>query len=100
MREVRPIRVGILIDYIEAGDSYQGDLMRTFELVAEEFRKDGAIDRDVEFIVEAVQGLPEGDFKSVRDAFYRLVDRGCLAIFGPWVSENAMPLSEDVHRLA
>ena len=36
----------------------------------------------------------------MRDAFYELVEEDCLVIFGPYVSENTVPLREHVERTA
>ena len=101
MREVNPVRVGLLIDYAEEGkDTMLDDIvLATFRLVAEEMRESKALDRDVEFVIEQVRGLPEGRFNVVREAFYRLVDAGCVAIFGPYISENGGPLGEYVNAL-
>ena len=46
----------------------------------------------VELVVRAVQGLPKGSFRNVRNAFHELVDEDVQVIFGPWVSENAVAL--------
>jgi branched-chain amino acid transport system substrate-binding protein len=50
--------------------------------------------------VRAVQGLPNGSFRPVRDAFHELVDEDALVIFGPWVSENGVALRRYVEDLA
>ena len=75
-------------------------MLPIFEMVAEEYAAQGLLERPVEFVVRAVEGLPHGTFRAVRDAFYELVDEDCLAIFGPYVSENTVPLREHVERTA
>ena len=45
------------------------------------------IDRPVQIIHKEVEGLPKGSVKAVIDAFGELVDEGCLAVFGPFISE-------------
>jgi branched-chain amino acid transport system substrate-binding protein len=100
---VEPVKVGVLIDYLEGesgSDSMLEDIvLAAFRLAEDELRAGGQLDREVEYVVEQVQGLPLGCFKSVRDAYYRLVDAGCVVIFGPWVSENGGPLGEYVNDL-
>jgi branched-chain amino acid transport system substrate-binding protein len=100
---VEPVKVGILIDYIE-GDGGSDSMLEDFVLAAyrlaeDELREAGKLDREVEYVVEAVQGLPLGSFKAVRDAYYRLVEAGCVVIFGPWISENGGPLGEYVNDM-
>lgn len=74
--------------------------MRSLELVADELVDQELVERPVEFLVRAVQGLPNGTFRAVRDAFHELVDEGVVVIFGPWVSENAVALAPYVERAA
>ncbi|MFC3173742.1 ABC transporter substrate-binding protein [Novosphingobium bradum] len=100
MRTVDPVRVGILIDYVAETATPAALIQSVFAFVARELREQGVLERDVEFVTEAVKGLPEGSFRAVRDAYYRLVDAGCVAAFGPYISENGAPLREDVENLA
>jgi ABC-type branched-subunit amino acid transport system substrate-binding protein len=98
--KVAPARIGVLIDYLGRDGGYDPNVMRSLELVADEFAEQGLLERPVEFVVRAVQGLPNGTFRAVRDAFHELVDEGALVIFGPWVSENAVALAPYVERAA
>ena len=43
-----------------------------------------------------VEGLPKGSIKAVIDAFAELVDEGCLAVFGPAITDNAVPTREAI----
>src|SRR5262249_22753186 len=45
-----------------------------------------------------VEGLPKGSVKAVIDAFGELVDLGCLAVFGPSITDNAVPTREAVEE--
>jgi branched-chain amino acid transport system substrate-binding protein len=100
---VEPVKVGLLIDYIEGtggSDSMlEGIVLAAFRIAEDELRAARLLDRDVEYVIEQANGLPNGSFKPVRDAFYRLVDAGCVIIFGPWISENGAPLGEYVNGL-
>jgi branched-chain amino acid transport system substrate-binding protein len=100
MTQVTPARIGVLIDYLDPKGGYDENIMLSLQLVADEFVEQGKLERPVEFVVRAVQGLPNGTFRAVRDAFYELVDEGSLVIFGPWVSENAVALAPYVERAA
>lgn len=97
---VAPARIGLLIDYLDEKNGYDENILPTLELVADDYMQRGILDRPVEFIVRAVQGLPNGSFRPVRDAFYELVDEDALVVFGPWVSENGVALRRYVESLA
>lgn len=100
MAEVTPARVGVLIDYLNQRGGYDENVLLSLRLVADEFLEQGIIERPVEFVVRAVQGLPNGTFNAVRDAFHELVDEGVVVIFGPWVSENGVALRRYVEERA
>jgi ABC-type branched-subunit amino acid transport system substrate-binding protein len=103
MSGVEPIRIGLLWDFISdgspVGEGAQPHVMKSLQLVVDEYREKGLIDRPVEFVLRHVQGLPKGAFRAVRKAFYELVEEGCLVIFGPWISENGAPLARFVDEL-
>ena len=93
MSDVAPVKVGFLADYVEGEDKVDPVVVRTLQLVFDEFHASGKLERPVEVVVRAVQGLPNGSFRAVRNAFYELVEEDCVVIFGPYVSENGVPLS-------
>jgi branched-chain amino acid transport system substrate-binding protein len=100
MSKVTPARIGVLVDYLHDNGEYDANVVPTLQLVADEYLEQGILERPVEFVVRAVQGLPNGDFRSVRDAFFELVEENALVIFGPQVSENAVALRPYVEDLA
>jgi branched-chain amino acid transport system substrate-binding protein len=100
MSEVTPARIGLLIDYLDSAGGYDENILPSLQLVADDFLERGLLERPVEFVVRAVQGLPNGDFRAVRDAYFELVETGVLVIFGPWVSENGVALRDYVERTA
>jgi ABC-type branched-subunit amino acid transport system substrate-binding protein len=100
MAEISPARIGVLVDHLDDRGGFDPNVMRTLELVADEFVDRGLVERPVDFVVRSVQGLPNGTFRAVRDAFDELLDEGVLVIFGPWVSENAVALAPYVERAA
>jgi ABC-type branched-subunit amino acid transport system substrate-binding protein len=97
--QVVPIKVGILVDY-PTRPGAPSDMLDAVRLVLEESVASGMLDRPVELIERSVLGLPNGEYRVVRDAFDELVDEGCLVIFGPYVSENVVPLRDHVEATA
>ncbi len=56
------------------------------------------IDRPIEITYREVEGLPKGSVKAVIDAYGELVDEGCLAVFGPHISDNCIPTREAIEE--
>ena len=100
MSDVTPARIGLLFDYIGEDGGYDENVIPALQLVADDFLERGVLERPVEFVVRQVQGLPNGSFRSVRDAFYELIEEDALVVFGPWVSENGAALRPYVEELA
>ena len=98
--EVTPVRIGLLIDYLNDDGRFDENILPSLQLVADEYVEQGLLERPVEFVVRAVQGLPNGSFRAVRNAFFELVEQDSLVIFGPWVSENGAALRRYVEDLA
>ena len=96
-----PIKLGYLFDF-RLPEYYpremRADLTQTFELVFNEGLKQRLIDRPVEIVFREVEGLPKGTVKAVIDAYGELVDEGCLAIFGPAITDNAVPTREAIEQ--
>jgi branched-chain amino acid transport system substrate-binding protein len=96
-----PIKIGYLFDFL-LPDGYpqemRDDLSQPFDLVFSEGLKQGVIDRPVEIVYREVEGLPKGTVKAVVDAYGELVDEGCLVVFGPHISENAVPTREAIEE--
>src|SRR5258705_12502764 len=74
------------------------DLSNPFDLVFGEALEEGLIDRPIEIIYKEVEGLPKGSVKAVIDAFGELVDEGCLAVFGPHITDNCVPTREAIEE--
>lgn len=96
---VAPLKVGLLNDYPTMGNT-DNDTLAALELVMAEALAAGLIDRPVEIVQRSVVGLPNGTYQVVERAFDELVDEGCLVIFGPWVSDNVVPLRAHVDATA
>ncbi|MDT5131191.1 MAG: branched-chain amino acid transport system substrate-binding protein [Mycobacterium sp.] len=96
-----PIKIGYLMDFLlpEAyPQELRDDLTRPFDLVFGEGLKQGVLDRPVEIVYREVEGLPKGSVKAVIDAYGELVDEGCLAVFGPHITDNAVPTREAINE--
>lgn len=96
-----PIKVGYLFDF-KLPDGYpqemRNDLTQPFDLVFNEALEQGVIDRPVRMVSREVEGLPKGAVKAVIDAYAELVDEGCLVVFGPHITENAIPTREAIEE--
>ncbi len=96
-----PIRIGYLFDF-RLPDGYpqemRDDLTRPFDLVFADGVAQGIIDRPIQIVYREVEGLPKGSVKAVIDAYAELVDEGCLVVFGPHISENAIPTREAIEE--
>ena len=96
-----PIKLGYLFDFV-LPDGFpkemRADLTQSFELVFAEGLAQGLIDRPIEIVFREVEGLPKGSVKTVIDAFGELVDEGCLAVFGPSITDNCLPTKEAIEK--
>jgi len=96
-----PVKLGYLFDFrLPPGypQEMREDLTQTFQLVFSEGQRQGIIDRPVEIVFREVEGLPKGTVKAVIDAYGELVDEGCLAIFGPAITDNCVPVREAIEQ--
>src|SRR6478752_4403954 len=93
------IKLGYLFDF-RLPDGFpqerRDDLVQPFQLVFDEGLKHGMLDRPVEIVFREVEGLPRGSAKAVIDGYGELVDEGCLAVFGPAITDNAVPTREAI----
>lgn len=96
---VTPLKVGLLNDYPTQGRT-DSDTVAALKLVIDEALSAGVIDRPVELVQRNCVGLPNGTYRAVERAFDELVEEGCLAIFGPWISDNVVPLRPHVDATA
>src|SRR6202045_59799 len=96
-----PIKVGYLMDFtLPPGfpEELLASFTRCFDLIFEEAREQGLIDRPVQMIYREVEGLPKGSVKAVVDGFGELVDGGCLVVFGPHITDNCVPTREAIEE--
>ena len=96
---ISSMKVGLLIDY-PSNAATTDDTLDSLRIIFDEAKESGLIDRPIEVVTREVMGLPNGTFKAVQRAYDELVDEGCLVIFGPYVSDNVVPLRAHVERTA
>ncbi|BBX95433.1 ABC transporter substrate-binding protein [Mycobacterium lacus] len=97
----QPIKIGYLFDFLLPEfypQEMRDDLIRPFELVFNDGLRQRVIDRPVQVVYREVEGLPKGTAKAVIDAYGELVDEGCLVVFGPHITENAVPTREAIEE--
>jgi ABC-type branched-subunit amino acid transport system substrate-binding protein len=94
-----PIKLGYLMDFkLPEGypEDSRNDLVFPFHLVFEQGLAQRKIDRPVEIVFREVEGLPKGSTKAVIDGFGELVEEGCLAVFGPHITDNCAAAREAI----
>ncbi len=79
-----PVKLGLLFDFPQRDDSFEHSLRVGLDEAG------GAGDREIEFVSEAVRGLPFGSEYAVRQGYQALVEAGVLAVVGPSISDNAL----------
>jgi hypothetical protein len=97
--DAEPVKVGCLFDF-KLPPSYPQEMRDDFrislETVFEEGWKRGVIDRPVEIVIREVEGLPKGSVKAVIDGYGELVEEGCVAVFGPFITDNCVDTKEAI----
>ncbi|MYB11490.1 MAG: amino acid ABC transporter substrate-binding protein [Acidimicrobiia bacterium] len=82
-----PIKIGWLG---AALDGPGGGYDQIHRMAFEEAAESGLLDRPVEHVLHAENGLPHGSAKNATDGFRWLVDEGCIAVAGAYSSDNAI----------
>jgi branched-chain amino acid transport system substrate-binding protein len=93
-----PFRVGQLQDW-GMGVQVIQDQFDATAMAFEEAYAIGILDRPVEVITRAVEGLPYHSFRRARVAYQELVDEGCLVVLGPHTSEQLAAMTKDPQRV-
>ena len=96
-----PIKIGYLMDFRLPPDypqTMRDDLIKPFELVFAEALQQKIIDRPIQIVYREAEGLPKGSVKAVIDAYGELVEEGCLLVYGPNITDNAVPTREAIEE--
>jgi branched-chain amino acid transport system substrate-binding protein len=93
---VEPIRIGWLGSAL---DGPGGGYDKIHRLAFDEAAAQGLLDRPVEFVLHAENGLPQGSAKNATDGFRYLVDEGCIGVAGAYSSDNAITVGPLANEL-
>ena len=91
-----PIKIGWLGSALDGPD---GGYNKIHRMAFDEALEQGLLDRPVEFVLHAENGLPRGSARNTADGFKYLVDQGCIGIAGAYSSDNAIiaaPLANEL----
>ena len=91
-----PIKIGWLGSAL---DGPEGGYNKIHRLAFDEALEQGLLDRPVEFVLHAENGLPRGSARNAADGFKYLVDEGCIGVAGAYSSDNAIivaPLANEL----
>src|SRR4029078_11850799 len=91
-----PIKIGWLGSALDGPD---GGYDRIHRLAFDEAAEQGLLDRAVEFVLHAENGLPRGSAKNATDGFRYLVDEGCIGVAGAYSSDNAITVAPLANEL-
>jgi branched-chain amino acid transport system substrate-binding protein len=91
-----PIKIGWLGSAL---DGPGGGYDKIHRLAFDEATDAGLLDRPVEFVLHAENGLPHGSAKNATDGFRALVDAGCIAVAGAYSSDNAITVGPLANEL-
>jgi branched-chain amino acid transport system substrate-binding protein len=91
-----PIKIGWLGSAL---DGPGGGYDKIHRMAFDEALEQGLLDRPVEFVLHAENGLPRGSARNTADGFKYLVDQGCIGVAGAYSSDNAIiaaPLANEL----
>ena len=91
-----PIKIGWLGSALDGPD---GGYNKIHRMAFDEAGEQGLIDRPVEFVLHAENGLPNGSARNATDGFRYLVDQGCIGVAGAYSSDNAMVVAPLANEL-
>ncbi len=91
-----PIKIGWLGSALDGPD---GGYDRIHRLAFDEALESGLLERPVEFVIHAENGLPNGSARNATDGFRYLVDQGCIGVAGAYSSDNAITVAPLANEL-
>src|SRR5665213_1594982 len=91
-----PIKIGWLGAALDGPD---GGYDRIHRMAFDEATEQGLLDRPVEFVLRAENGLPNGSARNAAEGFKYLVDQGCIGVAGAYSSDNAIVVAPLANEL-
>jgi ABC-type branched-subunit amino acid transport system substrate-binding protein len=91
-----PIKIGWLGAALYGPD---GSMDKIHRMAFDEAIESGVLNRPVEHILHAENGLPHGSAKNATDGFKWLVDQGCIGVAGAYSSDNAITVGPLANEL-
>jgi branched-chain amino acid transport system substrate-binding protein len=91
-----PIKIGWLGAALDGPD---GGYDRIHRMAFDEATEQGLLDRPVEFVLRAENGLPNGSARNAAEGFKYLVDEGCIGVAGAYSSDNAIVVAPLANEL-
>jgi branched-chain amino acid transport system substrate-binding protein len=88
--EFEPVKVGWLGACL---DGEGGGYDKIHRMAFDEALAQGVLPRQVEHVIHAENGLPNGSAKNAIDGYRWLVDQGCVIIAGAYSSDNAIAVA-------
>ncbi len=92
-----PVRIGYLVD-IDTG-SLLGDCLDAVILAAEDALEERQLFRPIEIVPMIARGLPRQEARTTVRGYEQLVELGCLAVIGPYITDNGLALVPATQRL-
>jgi branched-chain amino acid transport system substrate-binding protein len=91
-----PIKIGWLGSAL---DGPGGGYDKIHRMAFDEAIEQGLLDRQVEFVLHAEKGLPNGSARNAIEGFRYLVDQGCIGVAGAYSSDNAIVVAPLANEL-
>jgi branched-chain amino acid transport system substrate-binding protein len=93
---MEPIKIGWLGSAL---DGPGGGYDKIHRMAFDEATASGLLDRPVEFVLHAENGLPEGSAKNALEGFRWLIDQGCIGVAGAYSSDNGITVGALANEL-
>ena len=96
IQQFAPVKLGYLVD-IDAG-MLLGDCLDAVVLACEDALNDGELKRPIEILPMVARGLPREEARTAVAGYEALCDAGCLAVMGPYITDNALAILPAMER--
>ncbi|MCP1472307.1 ABC-type branched-subunit amino acid transport system substrate-binding protein [Sphingobium sp. OAS761] len=90
-----PLRVGLLLDN---PPRYTDLAEKIYDLILEQYKKDGRFERGIELIKVYPYGPPAGFIQNSIDAFHELCDQGVIAVLGGHHADDSISIAPEADK--